>query len=174
MIDNYESLPDHMVFLHSLRYQWHNEDPMYDGLSMLKRLRLSHLDEVGYASLRCTFALGCPSELRNLRGGNGEQMETEMVFLSSFKEMYPELPEPDIVGAPCCAQFAVSRAQVLRRPRDDYRRYLQWLWDTQLDDQIAGRVMEYTWHSKLICYSTTSASRLYLGGHPAYKMIPQS
>ena len=29
LIDNYHDLPEFMVFLHSLRYQWHNEDPMY-------------------------------------------------------------------------------------------------------------------------------------------------
>ena len=29
LIDNYDDLPEYMVFLHSLRYQWHNEDPMY-------------------------------------------------------------------------------------------------------------------------------------------------
>lgn len=33
MIDNYHDLPDYMVFLHSLRYQWHNEDPMYGAYS---------------------------------------------------------------------------------------------------------------------------------------------
>ncbi len=29
IIDNYQNLPEYMVFLHALRYQWHNEDPMY-------------------------------------------------------------------------------------------------------------------------------------------------
>ena len=29
LIDHYANLPDYMVFLHALRYQWHNEDPMY-------------------------------------------------------------------------------------------------------------------------------------------------
>ena len=28
IINNYASLPDYMVFLHALRYQWHNDDPM--------------------------------------------------------------------------------------------------------------------------------------------------
>ena len=32
LIDHYDKLPENMVFLHSLRYQWHNEDPMY-GMS---------------------------------------------------------------------------------------------------------------------------------------------
>lgn len=34
LIDNYHDLPEFMVFLHSLRYQWHNEDPMY-GMSLV-------------------------------------------------------------------------------------------------------------------------------------------
>lgn len=29
IIDNYHNLPDYIVFMHALRYQWHNEDPMY-------------------------------------------------------------------------------------------------------------------------------------------------
>lgn len=29
IIDNYDSLPDVVVFMHSGRYQWHNDDPIY-------------------------------------------------------------------------------------------------------------------------------------------------
>ena len=29
IIDRYYTFPDVAVFIHSLRYQWHNEDPMY-------------------------------------------------------------------------------------------------------------------------------------------------
>ena len=29
IIDNYDMLPNVMVFIHSLRYQWHNDDPIY-------------------------------------------------------------------------------------------------------------------------------------------------
>lgn len=32
IIDNYYDLPRYMVFIHALRYQWHNEDPMYGML----------------------------------------------------------------------------------------------------------------------------------------------
>ena len=35
MIDRYDSLPDVSIFIHSLRYQWHNEDPMY-GMCLLR------------------------------------------------------------------------------------------------------------------------------------------
>jgi len=29
MIDAYDNFPDLVVFMHSGRYQWHNDDPLY-------------------------------------------------------------------------------------------------------------------------------------------------
>jgi hypothetical protein len=29
IIDRYDDLPDYIVFIHGLRYQWHNDDPIY-------------------------------------------------------------------------------------------------------------------------------------------------
>ncbi|KAF2146922.1 uncharacterized protein K452DRAFT_315120 [Aplosporella prunicola CBS 121167] len=31
LIDNYDALPNSMLFLHAQRYQWYNDDPDYDG-----------------------------------------------------------------------------------------------------------------------------------------------
>jgi hypothetical protein len=56
------------------------------------------------------------------------------------------LAKPKEVGAACCAQFAVSREQVLQRPRDDYIKFRQWVIDTEKDDASSGRVMEFLWH----------------------------
>lgn len=53
---------------------------------------------------------------------------------------------PRRVGAACCAQFAVSRAQVLQRPREDYVRFRDWVTRTDKDSAASGRVMEFLWH----------------------------
>jgi hypothetical protein len=50
------------------------------------------------------------------------------------------------IASACCAQFAVSREQVLRRPIEDYIKIRQWVIDTDRDDANSGRVMEYLWH----------------------------
>ena len=47
LIDNYHDLPQHMVFLHSLRYQWHNEDPMY-GMCIIA-------NRAGNRGIACSF-----------------------------------------------------------------------------------------------------------------------
>lgn len=49
-----------------------------------------------------------------------------------------------------CAQFAVSRGAVLRRPKSHYEWFRRWLLDTEADDEISGRVFEYSWHSMSI------------------------
>ncbi|KAF2710106.1 hypothetical protein K504DRAFT_533098 [Pleomassaria siparia CBS 279.74] len=53
---------------------------------------------------------------------------------------------PSVIVERCCAQFAVSRAQVLRRAKEEYTTYYQWLIETPLVDYISGRVFEYLWH----------------------------
>ena len=50
------------------------------------------------------------------------------------------------IASACCAQFAVSREQVLKRPIEDYMKIRQWVIDTERDDASSGRVMEYLWH----------------------------
>jgi len=39
-------------------------------------------------------------------------------------------------------------------------RWRQWLMDTELDDSISGRVMEYSWHSKYRCLFVLSHTHL--------------
>ena len=53
---------------------------------------------------------------------------------------------PGQLGVACCAQFAVSRLQVWRRPIEDYRHFQRWVIETELDDAHSGRVMEFLWH----------------------------
>ena len=53
---------------------------------------------------------------------------------------------PMLVGAACCAQFAVSRDQVLARPLSDYERFREWIVETEKSDAKSGRVLEFLWH----------------------------
>ncbi|KAL9088541.1 MAG: hypothetical protein Q9159_003031 [Coniocarpon cinnabarinum] len=152
LIDNYDNLPDYMLFLHALRYQWHNEDPMYDGLPMIRSLRLPHVAEEGFANVRCTWMLGCPNEVKprldSTTAGADEysRVRVEAAYADAHRHFFPHRPVPTEVGAHCGAQFAMTRDKVQERPRSDYEMYRKWLWDTKLDDDVSGRVLEYTWH----------------------------
>ena len=57
-----------------------------------------------------------------------------------------KLPAPSQIGAACCAQFAVSKEQVRTRPLSDYKRFRDWIVETEKSDAKSGRVLEFLWH----------------------------
>src|SRR5436190_2107120 len=149
IINNYEHLPKYLAFIHALRYQWHNDDPMYDHVPVLQSLRLDSLAATGYQSLRCAWIIGCPAELHPLDPSQGEDHRsvTERLYAIAFPQLLPNITVPEAVGAPCCSQFVVTRERIRRRSLDEYIKIRTWLQETPLQDSISGRIMEYTWHS---------------------------
>lgn len=163
-----------LLFIHARRYQWHNDDPLYDGVPPLQNFRIDNLLRKGYVNLRCVWTLGCPAEIRPLlsptasSGGNtsslsppsdrsnsaydsdprsAETRATNSAYAAAFTELFPGTPIPSEVGVGCCAQFGVSWARIRHaRSKSDYERYRAWLLATELPDAVSGRVLEYSWH----------------------------
>ncbi|KAM5471162.1 hypothetical protein MauCBS54593_003501 [Microsporum audouinii] len=152
IIDHYYSLPENIVFHQAQRFQWHNDDPDYDALTLLQRFRFGYLEEQGYANLRCDWSLGCPSSIRPFVDAivlmPGDSISSKHVYKKSFEQLFPHQSVPETVAVACCSQFAVRREIIRRRSRAEYIRYRKWLLDTDLDDELSGRVFEYAWHSK--------------------------
>jgi hypothetical protein len=134
--------------MHSERYQWHNDDPIYDGVPMLQSLQLPYLKSQGYANLRCVWTLGCPSEISQEAAAKepDSKKTTQNAYGPAFLELFPNTTVPPVVGVACCAQFSVTRPKIQSIPLPDYKRYRQWLLDTPLEDAISGRILEYAWH----------------------------
>ena len=137
-----------MLFLHSQRFQWHNDDPYYDGVAMLRNLQVPYIQKKGYVNLRCVWTLGCPVEIHPLSDGHRDDVHAGEYFLNAFKELFPSYPVPEEIGTSCCAQLGVNRTVVLSRPKSDYEHFRDWLAATTLTDDLSGRIMEYSWHSK--------------------------
>ena len=149
MIDNYDRLPNVIVFIHSLQYQWHNDDPNKDGATVLARLQLPYVMSQGFINLRCAWVIGCPGEILINHPRIGHP--TEAVFRDAYRELFPEKvirnEIPEVVGVACCAQMAVTSDKVRELPRSEYVRIRGWLINTALNDATSGRIMEYSWHS---------------------------
>ncbi|KAI5250996.1 hypothetical protein E4T42_04673 [Aureobasidium subglaciale] len=115
VIDNYHLLPDIVIFLHAARYQWHNDDPLYDNARALSRLQLLYIQKQGYVNLRCAWRPGCPSEIRPHEASVGALsdkfgMRTGPFFAGAFRELLPELTVPEDVGVGCSSpEAAVGR-----------------------------------------------------------------
>ncbi|KAJ9490452.1 hypothetical protein VN97_g2803 [Penicillium thymicola] len=144
ILDNYDKLPEYMVFLHAHQYSGHVEFWEQDNVLTVQRLQLDYLRQVGYLNLRCDWNPGCPDEVHPFRQMAGRT--TELAFAGAWIRIFNNTDVPEIVATPCCAQFAVTREQVLQRPRSAYESYHDWLMTTELDDETSGRVFEYIWH----------------------------
>lgn len=153
IIDHYDDLPDYTLFLHPTRYQWHNDDPDYDGLMVLRNFQLPYLADQGYVNLRCAWQLGCPNEIKPWENDPREKQQQGHAgnsYYHAFQEIFgPEREVPKEVGVSCCAQFALTRDKVREIKKEEYVRLRDWLAKTPLTDAISGRVMEYSWHSEL-------------------------
>ena len=152
IIDHYDRLPDVMAFVHAHRNgmpaAWHNDAPNHDAVRMLQQLRTATVLERGYVNLRCITEIGCPAEVQPFRSPPIEDKHAEHAFpyfyAEFFNKTYGQMREEiGVVGTPCCAQFAVGKAEVLKRERAFYERVRGVLLETGYDDDTSGRVMEY-------------------------------
>ncbi|PWY72921.1 hypothetical protein BO70DRAFT_381708 [Aspergillus heteromorphus CBS 117.55] len=166
LIDHYDVLPSTIAFLHSHRagflMAWHVDAPLHDNVFAMRSLQTDFVQQNGYVNLRCNWNPGCKAGHRTNRhvteqafmeifeGTSTPPLNTTDISTMQSPAQSPDdqkfLQMPTHVAAACCAQFAVSRDQVHRRPRDDYVKIRQWVIDTDKDDASSGRVMEFLWH----------------------------
>ncbi|GAB1728007.1 hypothetical protein NU195Hw_g2972t1 [Hortaea werneckii] len=151
IVDHYPDFPDVVAFIHAHREAWHTDQNDHDGARMLRDLQLGYVVREGYANMRCESFPGCPNEVRPWRNPPIEDKLPERLYPYVYSDLF-QVPfyelrdELDSVGVACCAQFAVSREQILKRPKSDYERYLHYLEATTFEDDVIGRVYEYMWH----------------------------
>ncbi|KAE8151663.1 hypothetical protein BDV25DRAFT_89756 [Aspergillus avenaceus] len=150
IIEHYHDLPSLVVFLHSHKdgwpAAWHTDNMDYSNVVAIRNLQTEFVLRNGYANLRCQETPGCPEELRPLRNPPRPGQTTEAVYAQAWQELFNNTDVPEVIGVPCCSQFAVSRDQILQRPFEDYMRYYNWVLMNDLPDDITSRVMEYSWH----------------------------
>ena len=106
--------------------------------------------------MRCSWTIGCPAEIWPERKitkieaaleADNRRANTEAAFSLGFSQLFPEKEVPEAIGAHCGAQFALSRWKILERPKSDYVKFRDWLYNTPLEDEVSGRILEYSWHS---------------------------
>lgn len=161
IIEYYHALPSTIVFLHAHRagflMAWHVDAPLHDNVIAMRNLKLDFVQQNGYVNLRCNWNPGCKSAHRS-NTHITEQIWSDIFASTSTPPLNTSssteqefagqryLRKPAEIGAACCAQFALSREQVQKRPLEDYIRFRQWIIDTELSDASSGRVMEFLWH----------------------------
>ncbi|EFE34366.1 uncharacterized protein ARB_06766 [Trichophyton benhamiae CBS 112371] len=150
IIDYYHSLPEVMAFTHSANKQWHNDFKGRKTVKIISALQIQAVKRKGYANLRCLWEPGCPTSLNplspteiDIREQN-ERAHLPEIYMELFNVSRSEVPEH--IGGVCCAQFAVTRERVQKRPREDYVRMREWALDARYTSFGVGWVFEQIWH----------------------------
>lgn len=147
IIDHYEHLAETNIFIHAHRWAWHNNDLFNTDTAMtIRHLSDARVAREGYMNLRCMFYPGCPAWMRLKAKEEVEEKKEELLVAKAWKELFPNDPMPDILGQPCCSQFAVSGERIKAIPLSEYKRIRNWLLKTRLSNSMSGRVFEYLWH----------------------------
>lgn len=146
VIDYYERLPGIITFLHPHRdgffSSWHTDTALHSNVDAMRDLNMSFVKSQGYVNLRCNWSPGCRESDRN------NQHVTAEVWADVFdgtSTPHSIASFPGQVAQACCAQFAVSKEAVRKRPKADYERLREWLLTTEMTDRQSGRVMEFLW-----------------------------
>ncbi|KAL8850717.1 MAG: hypothetical protein Q9221_004365 [Calogaya cf. arnoldii] len=146
LIDNYDHLPDVVLFMHSHRWTHHNNAFLgFDASQMIRALSGAHVMRAGYVNMRCHWSPGCPEWLHPSGVKDLLAKQEERVLAQCWRELFPFDPLPSFLAQPCCAQFALSKDRILSIPRSQYIFYRDWITRTPLSDYISGRVWEYSW-----------------------------
>ncbi|PMD55375.1 uncharacterized protein K444DRAFT_538242 [Hyaloscypha bicolor E] len=146
--DFYDNLPDISILIHSHQQSWHVDELLeQDMIFSLNRLDLREVQQRQFLNMRVTWGNGCSASTINTTRVNEEsevspeQKEMQEAFRANFN-VY-EVPE--ILATPCCSQIAVTRERIRGVPREQYKRHINWLLNTNLPDNISGRTWEHMW-----------------------------
>ncbi len=126
IVDEYDRLPELLIFLHAHDRSWHQEGKITDHLCA--QLRAFVVGHATHASLN-VYALDSFNTHPNV-------LRTRMIVESGLWDavLAPTFGEAAALTAfqaarrpMCCAQFIATRGAVQRLPREFYSRFLTWL-----------------------------------------------
>ncbi|KAJ5591836.1 uncharacterized protein N7459_002205 [Penicillium hispanicum] len=151
MIDYYDQLHPYNIFIHSREEQWHSDIAGPNTRNVLSNLRLDAVSLKGYANLRCSNDLGCPSTMHQK---NPLRHDLEYQYLmDELPNLYAHFlgadpsEAPVDIGHQCCAQFAVTSEKIQVRTKEDYLRIMEWIATTDMSDNYGiGWLLEKLWH----------------------------
>ena len=150
IIDHYDDLADTTLFFHQHRYAWHVNAIMgTDNAEVIRRLNDDRVARMGYFNTRCHLDPGCYDWIHldrpEVDWDPVRKWEEKYFTKKVWQEIFPGERLPSALSQPCCAQFAVSRDRIRLNARSQYIHIRDWLVNTSLTDEHAGRVLEYSW-----------------------------
>ena len=151
ILDHWDSLPDHVAFIHAHESDWHHKESMADKLNSFRErgdyINLNDTDcvtnIVKYEDGRIRIYFNDERTLSTEPESTFDHMKTW--YVNTMEGHFGKLREGALVTDTCCAQFIVSRQAIRRLPRKFYERHYNWLMTTDIENYTCSRFYEWTW-----------------------------
>lgn len=156
IINNYNNLPDRMLFVHGHETSTHQDCPTWYIANNLN-WNLQYMN-VNSRKLEEQFI----SIFGDFEDSEKKYRKSYQLWIEKpWKDIFGDFPIPHTLTFLGHAQFVVSKNYVLRHPVSFYQQILNWLENTTLDEDVytgdlfnfnrnesyvSARVLEYTWH----------------------------
>jgi hypothetical protein len=129
IVDHYDTLPEHSVFLHGEERSIHHDGSLVDILQSTRghRCFYKNLNNYKLTSFFLPMIPWCD-----------EFLGPELGPIENYGDWTQ--------GHDGCAQFIVHRAAIQLRSRRFYSRIYDWLLSTPLQNYLNARYLEWTWH----------------------------
>ena len=138
IIENYDNLPDYVAFIHGHLNAYHQSDNI-----------LNLIDNF----IECDYQTLNRKDWLNVLSKDSEEEFKRYNFefvIENYDYLGLNLPKPNKLVSTACAQFIVSKKSILNNSLNVYKNMLNWLENTDLSNEISGRVFEHLW-----CYIFT-------------------
>jgi hypothetical protein len=146
IIQNYDNLPDKMLFMHGHMTAWHQQIPITGYLRVIQWPHITNFMNLAGCEQQADFSW----KAKNPNQAEGELRNRFNKFFSETKlhEKYglPLVEPHTVIRVNWCAQFLVTKEEILRNPKQMYIDLRNWLIDTRMKDYWSGRMFEYSWH----------------------------
>jgi len=135
IINNYNKLPDNILFLHSHKVDWSQD---FSLPFIIDNIKWDSFDYFNIASREHYNTLFTQGDY-----GHGSPKEW---MINSWKIFEDKYDFPKEIYYYAGGQFKVNKKLILQYDISFYKKLDDWLLNTELPDWISARIFEYTWH----------------------------
>lgn len=156
IVDNYDNLPDRMLFVHGHENSHHQDYPTwYIAKHLDWNLEYMNINTRKFEEQYISSFDDFEDIERNYR------KSYELWIKTPWNEVFGNFPRPHTLTFLGHAQFVVCRDLVKRHDIKFYKNIINWLETTKIDEDlytgikekfnkseayVSGRILEYTWH----------------------------
>jgi hypothetical protein len=162
IINNYENLPDNVIFIHDEDESWHHDGKITDNI--YKWIKYYEDNKLNYYNFNHTKTFIKQIDMNKDVLIYDDGREIAEIWVQVYKKFYEEtLKQYNIElitkNSPSigCSQFIISKNAIQSNPKEMYEKIYKWLIDnTQgegngdsnnlLSGYYTGRYLEWSWH----------------------------